>query len=427
VEHDLAPDGRAFRDLEPDVRHVRVGHDDGDSREPMDRRWGGAPALRQHQGVAARWDMPEAEAAVRGDAHFLRHVAERIVLVQELDHGVLIRTEVQRGDRPLDTGQPGVRKPEIPDRALLARTDRDRRARPGRGAMLGRCIPTHRFDASRDVGLERREPLRSRGRLEPGRQASTLARPVHLHLEALRVIERSRNVRRGADQVAGWPERVESVYAAVVGPGLGLDQEPTVSGRHRNLQRAHRRVDDRMPALVDDAAGDDAETGQAQPDRAVLAGSHRESSAGIPIVRLALLDRHEAVFGRAYPVAAGRELAEGEGAVVIGLHAEAAVPQRRSVERDGRIGNWRVGRIHHRYSDVRRCDGLGLLARRRARRGTRGAVERAAWSSPLGRGHPRCRVRHEHPVAIHDGRRSSGPRVDMAGGRGSGPRLCAVP
>ena len=34
VEHDLAPDGRALRDLELDVRHVRVGHDDGDSREP---------------------------------------------------------------------------------------------------------------------------------------------------------------------------------------------------------------------------------------------------------------------------------------------------------------------------------------------------------------------------------------------------------
>ena len=63
-----------------------------------------------------------------------------------------------------------------------------------------------------------------------------------------------------------------------------------------------------MSALVDDAAGDDAETGQAQPDLAVLAGSQRESSAGIPVVPLTLLDRHEAVLGRADPVAARREL-----------------------------------------------------------------------------------------------------------------------
>ena len=152
---------------------------------------------------------------------------------------------------------------------------------------------------------------------------------------------------------------MESVDAAAVGPGLGLDQEPAVSGRHRDLQRAHRRVDHRMPALVDDAAGDDAETGQAQPDLAVLAGSQRESSAGISVVPLALLDRHEAVLGRADPVAARRELAEAEGAVVIGPHAEAAVLQRRSVERDGGIGNWRVGRIHHRDGDVRRRDPRG--------------------------------------------------------------------
>ena len=151
--------------------------------------------MRQHQGVAAGWDVPEAEAAIRGDAHGLRHVAERVVLVQELDQGVLIRTERQPGDRAFDAGQPGDRQPEIPRRVLLAGTDRDRRARPGRGAMAGRRVPTHRFDASRELSLERREPLRGRGRRGPGRQAGALARSVHLQLEALRVVERSRTPR----------------------------------------------------------------------------------------------------------------------------------------------------------------------------------------------------------------------------------------
>ena len=61
--------------------------------------------------------------------------------------------------------------------------------------MAGRRVPTHRFDASRELGLERREPLRGRRRRGPGRQAGTLARPVHLQLEALRVVERSRTPR----------------------------------------------------------------------------------------------------------------------------------------------------------------------------------------------------------------------------------------
>ena len=136
--------------------------------------------------------VPEAEAAIRGDAHFLRHVAERVVLVQELNHGVMIRTGRQPGDRAFDAGQPGVR--QTGNRPPYApRRDRSRLScaplpgcdgRPARNHATVRCEPGVVLQSPRRL-------LRGRRRRGPGRQAGTLARPVHLQLEALRVVERA--------------------------------------------------------------------------------------------------------------------------------------------------------------------------------------------------------------------------------------------